>query len=93
MGIELTLLNGQTNKVILEKNLLDYILHDIHYCLSIRDIINLIYAPMLLLIILIVIIGGAKHDNLASVISLLFVFVPVIIQIVIALCYLIHKII
>lgn len=91
MPIELTLLNGQTNKVILEKNLLDYILHEIHYCLSIRDIINLMCIPFILLILIVILV--VKHDNVASVLFglLVLVLVPVIIQIIIALCYLFIK--
>ena len=86
MAVELTLLNAQTNKIILEKNLLDYILHDIHYCLSIRDIINLMCIPFILLILIISLL--VKYDDVASVILVLLVFVPVIFQTILAVCYL-----
>lgn len=86
MAIELTLLNAQANKVILEKNLLDYILHDIHYCLSIRDIINLMCMPFISLILIVSL--TVKYDDVTPVLLVLLVFVPVIIQTILAVCYL-----
>ena len=86
MAIDLTVLIAQTNKLILEKNLIDYILHDIHYCLSIRDIINLMCIPFILLILIINVV--VKYDYVAPVILVLLVFMPVIIQTILVICYL-----
>lgn len=86
MAIELTLLNAQVNKLILEKNLLDFILHEIHYCLSIRDIINLMCIPFILLILIINVV--VKYDDVTPVLLVLLVFVPVIFQTILAVCYL-----
>lgn len=86
MPIDLTVLNVQTNKLILEKNLIDYILHDIYYCLSIRDIINLMCIPYIFLILIVNLV--VKYEYVTPVILVLLVCVPVIIQTILAACYL-----
>lgn len=91
MPITLNVLNAQTNKLILEKNLIDYILHEIHYCLSIRDIINLMCVPLILIVLSLFM--GVKNANISIVLISLIVTIPFIIQIIIALRYLYHKII